>query len=141
MSRTLLRLALAFVAAFAAKVSLNALYMAAFPVPVDGPTPPLHVPIWLEPYHESASLLCDIVPSLILGAIARWRTGPLAVAVGVLILGWHYAAYAIADSAFSSWALDIALRGSMVWTLGVVAGGYLAQRWMPDTSLERTREG
>jgi hypothetical protein len=141
MTSTPSRLALAVLSSLAVAWGINALYMAAFPVSVDGPTPPFHVPSWLEPYSESARLICSITPGIALGAIARWKPRLLGFAVGAVVFCYTYVVVSDPGLGYSSWALDLAFRTALLWGLGVIAGSCFMLSRMPNTSLERTREG
>ena len=141
MRRTSLRVGLAVMAAMAVSWGLGALLEATFLVRVHGPASPIHVPAWLEPFAYTAQLLCDLAPGVVLGAIARWRPMLLGFVTGLVVVYLSALRPESRDAVFSSWGLDWALRHAIYWAAGATIGSYLMSRRMPNTSLERTREG
>jgi hypothetical protein len=140
MRRTSLRVALAFLAAIAIAWGLGAAFEATFLVRVHGPTSPFHVPTWLEPYAYTVQLLCDLAPGIVFGTIARWRPILLGLIAGFVFFYLSALLPENREAAFSSWGLDWAFRHAIYWAAGATIGSYLSSLWMPNTSLERTRE-
>jgi hypothetical protein len=141
MNRTSLRVCLAVLAAVMCNWLVSFTYGALFAVPVSGPRPYFHVPNWLEPFAYSARFLADLAPGVLLGAIARWRPGTLGFVVGFLSFLALAALPDNLDVVLSATGLDWALTRGICWSVGAIAGTYLSQRWMPNKSLGRTREG
>jgi hypothetical protein len=140
MRRTSLRVGLAVLAAVIFDWLFTAIHNALFAVPVNGPHPYFHVPTWLEPFAYTARFLADLVPGVVLGAIARWRPGTLGLVVGLLSLLASAALPQSTDVVLSATGLDWALTRGIVWSVGAVVGMHISQRWLPNKSLERTRD-
>jgi hypothetical protein len=103
------------------------------------PLPPLHAPDWLAPFEELVRLLCYVIPGLVLGMLAAWRPGFLGFILGLVVSCISNFPLRF-DVIFSSWQLGMALESALLWSVGAMAGAFLVKRWMPNTSLERTRE-
>jgi hypothetical protein len=141
MTHTSLRVSLAVLVAVICAWLFGAIHGALFAVPVNGPRPYFHVPTWLEPFAYTARFLAELVPGVLLGAIARWRPGTLGFVVGFLSFLALAALPDNLDVVLSPTGVDWALTRAICWAVGAIAGTYLSQRWMPNKSLERTREG
>jgi hypothetical protein len=140
MRPTLSRVVTGLVLAGTSAWLLDALHFATFAESINGPEPPFHVPSWLEPYVETARLICHIMPGVLLGAIARWRPGFLGFVAGAFTFYCIEFFPVPSISPLSSWAIDGATTRAILWSIGGLAGAYLATRWMPNSSLERKRE-
>jgi hypothetical protein len=140
MRRTSLRVGVAVLAALAVAAGISLLYAAMYVVTVGEPPSRLSAPRWLEPFSESVRLSCYLVPGVVLGALARWHPGLIGFALGFVV------AYVLDfDTRLGvrilEWQLGMALSSALLWAMGAMAGSHLAQRWTPNKSLERTREG
>jgi hypothetical protein len=140
MRSTSFRVGVAVLAALAVAGGISLLYAAMYVETVGESPSGLSAPIWLGPFSESVRLSCYLVPGIVLGALARWRPGLLGFALGFVV------AYVLDFDAksgvpISSWQLGMALSSAFLWAMGAMAGSHLAQRWTPNKSLERTREG
>jgi membrane-bound metal-dependent hydrolase YbcI (DUF457 family) len=140
MREKLQRLGLGIALAIVSHLTIDMLYSAVFLVHFDRPTPPLHAPAWLEPMQPVARLLCDLIPSAVLGFVVASYAGLAGFCLSLVMFycsplflnvneGFYYSADGFAQ------ALTIAI----LWALGAIAGHAAKGSWMPNTSFERTR--
>ena len=142
MRGTLQRLAIGIALAIVSYLAINLLYSAVFLVPSDRPPRPLHAPTWLEPMQPVARLLCDLIPPALLGVLVASYAGLTAFCLSLaifycspLFLNVNEAFYYSVDG------FAHALTVAILWAMGGIAGHAAKGSWMPNTSLERTREG
>jgi hypothetical protein len=141
MRGTLQRLGIGIALAIISLLAINLLYSAVFLVPVDGPPRPLHAPARLEPMQPVARLLCDLIPSAVLGFLVVSYAGVAGFCLSLaifysspLLLGVDKEFYYSVDG------LAHALTIAILWAVGAIAGHAAKGSWMPNTSLERTRD-
>ena len=141
MRGTLQRLGIGIALALVSFLAMNLLFSAVFLVPPDNPPRPLHAPAWLEPMQPVARLLVYLIPPAILGFVVASYAG---VAGFFLSLVFSYGSplFLNVDKEFyySVDGFAQALTNAILWVVGAIAGHAAKSSWMPNTSLERTRD-
>ena len=140
MHRASFRVGVAVLAALAVAGGISLLYASMYVETVGAPPSRLSAPTWLWPLSEPMRLSCYLVPGVVLGALARWHAGFLGFTLGFLVA--YFLDFDVsAGLTISKWQLGMALSSALLWAIGAMSGSYLSQRWAPNKSLERTREG
>ena len=141
MRGTLQRLGLGIALAIVSYLAINLLYSAVFLVPVDRPPRPLHAPAWLEPMQPVARLLCDLIPSAVLGFLVASYAGVAGFCLALVIFYCSPLFLNVnAEFYYSVDGFAHALTIAILWALGAIAGHAAKSSWTPNTSLERTRD-
>jgi hypothetical protein len=141
MRATLQRLGLGIALAIVSYLAINLLYSAVFLVPPGNPPRPLHAPAWLEPMQPVARLLCDLIPTAVLGFVVATHAGITGFCLALVVF-YCSPLFLNVDARFyySVDGFAHALTVAILWALGGTAGHAAKGSWMPNTSLERTRE-
>jgi hypothetical protein len=142
MRGTLQRLGIGIALAIVSSLAIDMLYSAVFLVHVDRPLPLLHAPAWLEPMEPAARLLCDLIPSAILGFVVASYAGVAGFCLSLVIFYCSPLFLKVNDEFYySADGFARAITIAILWAVGAIAGHAAKGSWMPNTSLERTREG
>src|SRR3954462_7514164 len=79
------RLGIGITLAIVSLLAIELLYSAMFLVHSDRPPPLLHVPAWLEPMQPVARLLCDLIPSALLGFVVTSYAGAVGFCLSLVL--------------------------------------------------------
>jgi hypothetical protein len=141
MRGTLQRLGIGIALAIVTHLAIDTLYSAAFLVHVEKPLPLLHAPAWLEPMQPVARLLCDLVPSAVLGFVVASYAGVAGFCLSLVIFYCSPLLLNVNEEFYYSVdGFAQALTIAILWAVGAIAGHAARGSWMPNTSLDRTRE-